>query len=169
MIYEKNISTQQDQKKENTRIPRSHGHQGRQSCDRGPEKKGQKTLNRIKKNLPKSARLLKRVEYTEIRRFGKKMFGCSVVIGYLPGPEKNSAKIGITVSKKYGNAVRRNYFKRLCREVLRNNRQYLPPGLSLNFSARYTKDPVSYERIKSDFYRLLKSVKDSEKDDKAQS
>ena len=39
-----------------------------------------------------------------------------------------SGRVGITVSKRVGSAVTRNRIKRLVREFVRHNKDWLPPG-----------------------------------------
>lgn len=47
---------------------------------------------------------------------------------FLVSPSRNSrcCKLGITVSKKFGKAHERNYFKRIVREAFRQQRHQLP-------------------------------------------
>ena len=45
-------------------------------------------------------------------------------------------RLGITVSRQVGKAVRRNRLKRLVREVFRQHRELLPPGSDLVVIAR---------------------------------
>ncbi|HKK52704.1 MAG TPA: ribonuclease P protein component, partial [Myxococcota bacterium] len=49
---------------------------------------------------------------------------------------RGSRRLGITASRKVGDAVRRNRFKRRVREWFRRNREELPPSLDLVVIAR---------------------------------
>ncbi|AQT77858.1 ribonuclease P protein component [Chlamydia gallinacea] len=76
--------------------------------------------------LPKSARILKRKQFLYVSRFGSFFPGRQV--DFLVSPSRNSrcCKLGITVSKKFGKAHERNYFKRIVREAFRQQRHQLP-------------------------------------------
>jgi ribonuclease P protein component len=54
---------------------------------------------------------------------------------YLPNAESYN-RLGISVHRKTGNAVRRNRIKRLIREVFRLNRGLFPPSCDIVFTVR---------------------------------
>jgi ribonuclease P protein component len=73
----------------------------------------------------KLARLRKRHEFTKLASNGKKLAAPHFLV--ISGdPVLPWARLGITVSKKVGNAVSRNRIKRLIREFFRNNRRMFP-------------------------------------------
>ncbi|EPP37001.1 Ribonuclease P protein component [Chlamydia avium] len=76
--------------------------------------------------LPKNSRILKRKQFIYVSRFGLFCHGSQV--DFLVSPSRNSrcCKLGITVSKKFGKAHERNYFKRIVREAFRQQRHQLP-------------------------------------------
>lgn len=51
------------------------------------------------------------------------------------------SRVGLSVSRKVGNAVARNRFKRLFREAFRLNRADLPGGLDLVLLPRSAREP----------------------------
>jgi len=68
-------------------------------------------------------------------------------------------RIGFSVSKKFGNAVKRNKIKRqlksICREYLPN----IKTGYDMVFVVRAESKCADYEKLKSSVYELLKRAK----------
>lgn len=76
--------------------------------------------------LPKASRVLKRRQYLYIAKCGVCHRGGQALF-YIAPSRCASRKLGITVSKKFGKAHQRNYFKRIVREAFRRVRHDLPP------------------------------------------
>jgi len=90
-------------------------------------------------SFPKSRRLRKRADYLAVQRGGKTQH-CRyfVVVSEQQVKERESGRLGITVSKKVGNAVARNRVKRVVREFARmshsspdSNRSWLPANVDV--------------------------------------
>ncbi|HEY5260467.1 MAG TPA: ribonuclease P protein component, partial [Rhabdochlamydiaceae bacterium] len=62
--------------------------------------------------------------------------------------------LGVTASKRFGNAVARNRFKRLIREAFRIQQYLLPPGLIINASPRLNDSMPTFQEILEDFSLL---------------
>ena len=65
-------------------------------------------------------------------------------------------RLGITVTRKVGNAVVRNRIKRLVREVFRQHRARLPPGLDIVWVAKQQAAGASFAEVLDDFEALLR-------------
>lgn len=85
--------------------------------------------------LAPSDRLRKRFEFRRLRDQGRRVHTRSFVLVIAPAVQPH-ARLGITVSRQVGKAVRRNRVKRLVREVFRTHRALLPPQSDLVVIAR---------------------------------
>jgi len=73
-----------------------------------------------------------------------------------PGEAPPPTRLGITVTRKIGNAVARNRIKRLVREVFRQHRERLPAGLDLVFIAKHQAAGVEFAAVLADFEALTR-------------
>lgn len=107
-------------------------------------------------SLPKTARLIKRHDFRRLQREGSRFSGAYLTFCFeITNP--NLTKLGITVSKKFGHAAKRNLFKRRVREAFRLCQHTLPEGLQIHVSPK-TNTPPSFAQIKEDFTLLIHHV-----------
>ena len=91
-------------------------------------------------------KILKRREFLQLKRCGKRIQDRNFIIIYSDGrSEKN--RIGITVSKKLGNAVKRNKIKRLIRENFRMNRDKIAEFMDINVIAKKKAGEISADMV----------------------
>ena len=109
-----------------------------------------------KNTYPKKLRLRKRIEYKKIFRSGKRSKGKLMCIDTLLSPSDNP-RLGLTVSKRYGNAVTRNRFKRSVKESFRQINHLLDNNLQINIIPRYQAKFVKSDQICKEMLFLLSS------------
>ena len=107
----------------------------------------------VKLQFPRSRRLRSRDEFRRVKKYGKRITGRTVIFDVLT--EKFPYRLlGVTASKRFGNAVARNRFKRLIREAFRLQQYLLPPGLIINASPRTNGSMPTFQEILEDFTLL---------------
>lgn len=67
-------------------------------------------------------------------------------------------RLGITVSRRYGNAVLRNRFKRIVREAFRLSRHQLVVGIDINIRPRTAALKAKSKDVQDDFLRFLRKI-----------
>lgn len=104
--------------------------------------------------LNKENRLTKPKDFSSLYNRGKKAVGRYIVI-YFRNRSTGPNRIGFTVSKKVGNAVRRNRVKRKLREIVRNHPISLGNGMDFVIIARSSATMATYSELKRDVDALL--------------
>ena len=104
--------------------------------------------------MKKKNRVKKSLEFQELIHTGKKLANASFVMYFKPRREEE-VRVGITLSKKIGNAVKRNLYKRqtrmICMELV-NVKEY-PYDFILILRQNFPKN--SYDTNKKNLEKLL--------------
>jgi ribonuclease P protein component len=97
--------------------------------------------------FPPSARLRKRSDYIAVQGSGRKVHTQHFLV--LVRRQEGSGRVGITVSKKVGNAVTRNRVKRLVREFVRQTR-WIPEHCDLVIIAKRSAAEIDFAELSRD-------------------
>jgi ribonuclease P protein component len=101
----------------------------------------------------KADRILKRHEFIALAKSGRRIENEHFIAVFSPG-RRDRSRLGITVTKKIGRAVKRNRIKRLVREYFRLNRQFLSGEWDINIIAKNQITDISSEKA----CRSLRSI-----------
>lgn len=104
---------------------------------------------------PPSARVRRRADYRRIQASRSRVHSRHFLVVILPGPGQ---RLGVTVTKKIGNAVVRNRVKRVLREVFRRNRDLFPPSTDIVFIAKDGAGKLGYAAALSEVSALRESL-----------
>ena len=154
MNYEKNISTEQDKKKEISWIPCKDGNTGRQTCYSKKKTERTSPVNSVSFSFKKEMHVRKKWEFRKIRSFGSKYYGKFVCFQYVID-SKSPSKLGLTVSKKYGNAIQRNFFKRRMRELFRVLYPKFANSINVNILPLNAGKEASYLDLQADWENFI--------------
>jgi ribonuclease P protein component len=97
-------------------------------------------------SFSKTEKLLNREEFVNLNRSGRRQYTRHFVFIFKENG-LSFARLGITVSKKIGNAVQRNRVKRLIREFFRLHRDLFPKGFDIVIAAKRNAISVNYSDI----------------------
>jgi len=114
----------------------------------------------LSQTLKKADKLRKRSEFLELQNQGKKVSNRHFVALIARGRMERT-RLGITVSKKVGNAVVRNRIKRLSREYFRKNRDIFMGSLDMNFIAKKSVADLSTDQVFASLQDLYKRISNS--------
>jgi len=106
-------------------------------------------------SLTKADRILKRSEFIALSTLGRKVQNDDFIAYFLPA-QHNQSRLGVTVTKKVGQAVERNRLKRLARECFRLNRHCLSGKWDINIIAKRQSAGITSEKA----FRSLKNIFD---------
>ncbi len=104
--------------------------------------------------LSKEERLRKRAEFVRLSGRGKS-FKTRHFIAAVADGDRDNNRIGITASKKVGNAVQRNRIKRIVRENFRHRKESLSGNRDINIIARKGAASLPNHRIYKELEELF--------------
>lgn len=102
-------------------------------------------------------RLLNKYQFARLSQQGRRFVGQWILIDIRQN-NNSLPKLGITVSKRYGDAHQRNRFKRLVRESFRLAQHQLPSGIEINVKPRSIADKAKMADIQNELLQLCLKI-----------
>ena len=106
-------------------------------------------------SLRKDEKILEGHHFKEVLTKGKRFKTGNFTVIFNPN-DAGKNRLGITVSKKVGNAVKRNRVKRLVREFFRLNKTQIPCCHDIVFIAKKGSVPLNYFTLYEELKGFLK-------------
>ncbi len=105
-------------------------------------------------SFSKEERLLKPGDFVKINRAGRREHTVHFTVIYAENG-LGLSRLGITASRKTGNAVERNRIKRLVREFFRLHKGDLPQGHDIVVAARKGASRLDYREVEEELSDFL--------------
>jgi ribonuclease P protein component len=97
-------------------------------------------------SFSKKDRLLKRADFVRVQSRGRKLYTKSLLIMQMEN-RIGWTRLGVAVSKKVGNSVKRNRWKRVIREVFRRNRILFPDSVDIVVVPKRVSYIINYAKL----------------------
>jgi ribonuclease P protein component len=107
--------------------------------------------------FPRAARLRKRFQFRFVRDRGRRVHTTSFLLLVAPS-EVPGTRLGITVSRQVGHAVRRNRIKRLVRETFRQHRQLFPDQADVVVIAKNTCTVRGLADVQAEIHQAARAL-----------
>ena len=108
--------------------------------------------------LHKSLRLRNRADFSRVYRHGKSFANHQFVVYWFRKKEVEKFRVGISVSKKVGNAVVRNRMRRLVKEIVRHQEDRLIEHVDLVFIVRKGALNMPYKDLEKSILHVLRKA-----------
>ncbi len=108
--------------------------------------------------LPSQARLHQSREFQRVYKHGMRATGAWLTAVVLRQNVPKGVRLGVSVSKDNGSAVRRNKIKRLLREAFRLERHALPPDIDVVLIPRPNDAHATLPELRAEVARLCQQA-----------
>lgn len=105
-------------------------------------------------SFPKTYRILNRTDFVNLNQSGERRYTKHFTV-ILKENGLGISRMGVTASKRIGNAVKRNRIKRLVREFFRQNRMALLQGYDFVIVARHNLDALDLRAIEKELGEII--------------
>lgn len=111
-------------------------------------------MSEVSQEFPKTDRILKRALFRRVYEQGRKL-QFRYFTAFILTKQDNGARIGVTATRKIGNAVERNRARRLVREAFRKNKWLAPSGVDIVINVKRPLVEAHYRDLEVEFITFL--------------
>ena len=111
-------------------------------------------MSEVSRKFPKTDRILKRGLFRRVYEQGRKV-QFRYFTAFILAKQDSGARIGVTATRKIGNAVQRNRARRLVREAFRKNKWLAPNGVDIVINVKRPLVEAHYRDLESEFITFL--------------
>lgn len=108
--------------------------------------------------MNKRYRLRNNADFEKVYKYGKSFANKYLVIKFRK-VNYTKLRIGFSISRKYGNAVKRNKIRRQLKDIAQRRINTLKSGLDIVFLVRAEASAATYTELENSFENLLKRAK----------
>lgn len=108
--------------------------------------------------MQKKLRLRNRADFNRVYRHGKSFANYQFVVYWFHKPEIEQFRLGISASKKIGNAVMRNRMRRMVKEIVRLHAAQIVDHIDMVFIVRKGATTLSYQEMEKSVMHVLKKA-----------
>lgn len=108
--------------------------------------------------MRKSLRLRNRADFSRVYRHGKSFANHQFVVYWFRKKEVEKFRLGVSVSKKVGNAVVRNRMRRLVKEIVRHHESELIEHVDIVFIVRKGALDKTYHELEKNAMHVLRKA-----------
>lgn len=111
-------------------------------------------MSEVSQEFPKTDRILKRGLFRRVYEQGRKV-QFRYFTAFILAKQDDGARIGVTATRKIGNAVQRNRARRLVREAFRKNKWLAPNGVDIVINVKRPLVEARYRDLEGEFIAFL--------------
>ena len=111
-------------------------------------------MTEVSEKFPKTDRILKRDVFRRVYEEGRKI-QFTYFTAFVLTKQTDTARIGITATRKMGNSVERNRARRLVREAFRKNKWLVPHGVDIVINVKRSLVEAAYRDFEVEFITFL--------------
>ncbi|BFH71695.1 ribonuclease P protein component [Paenibacillus dendritiformis] len=106
--------------------------------------------------MQKKYRLRDRSDFSRVYRYGRSFANHQLVLYVFHRPQVERFRVGVSASKKIGNAVMRNRMRRMIKEIVRREADRIIDHVDLIFIVRKGATEMNYDQLTKSVQHVMR-------------